>query len=398
LAGIRILDLTSVVMGPLATQTLGDLGADVIMVESARGDTNRSMGTGPVRQLSDISLNLLRNKRNVALDLKDGDGRAALLRIAQTCDVFVTNLRPAPLARLRLTYADVAAVRPDVIFCQAQGFPSDSPDANDPAYDDTIQAACGAADAVRRASGEPALMPTLLADKVGGLVLTQAILAALFHRARSGEGQHVELSMTDALSSFLLVEHGAGAITQPRRQETGYQRILTPHRRPQRTSDGSIVVFPYLESHWRALLSARDGSLDVAAERLGREGRRQDPGYAYEALAKIIVGKTTAEWLALCQEHQIPAVVPADLDDLVQRLPERVHPVAGAFKIIPPPVRFSATPASIRRAAPLIGQHNRSVLREVGLSDEEISRLEDRGVLRTSGSVDTVASDRKNPQ
>jgi crotonobetainyl-CoA:carnitine CoA-transferase CaiB-like acyl-CoA transferase len=385
-------------MGPLATQTLGDLGADVIMIESARGDTNRTMGTGPVPQLSDISLNLLRNKRNVALDLKDDDGRAALLRIAQTCDVFVTNLRPAPLARLRLTYADVATVRPDIIFCQAQGFPSDSPEANEPAYDDTIQAASGAVDAARRATGEPALMPTLLADKVGGLVLTQAILAALFHRARSGEGQHVELSMTDALSSFLLVEHAAGAITRPRRQETGYQRILTPHRRPQRTSDGWIVVFPYLDSHWRALLSAGDVASDVSAERLGREGRRRDPGYLYEALARIIEGKTTAEWLALCRENQIPAVVPADLDDLVQRLPERVHPVAGAFKVIPPPVRFSATPASIRRPAPLIGQHNRSVLREVGVSDEEISRLEDRGVLRTRGSVDSVALDQSNPQ
>jgi crotonobetainyl-CoA:carnitine CoA-transferase CaiB-like acyl-CoA transferase len=137
---------------------------------------------------------------------------------------------------------------------------------------------------------------------------------------------------------------------------------------------------------------------DVSAERLGREGRRRDPGYLYEALARIIEGKTTAEWLALCRENQIPAVVPADLDDLVQRLPERVHPVAGAFKVIPPPVRFSATPASIRRPAPLIGQHNRSVLREVGVSDEEISRLEDRGVLRTRGSVDSVALDQSNPQ
>ncbi len=169
LSGIRILDLTSVVMGPLATQVLGDLGADIIGIESGRGDTNRGMGPGPHRQLSDVSLNLLRNKRNVALDLKDPAGIDALLKIAATCDVFVTNLRPGPLARLGLDYERIAAVRPDVVFCRAQGFPTDSPDADEPAYDDIVQAASGIPDVVRRATGLAAMMPILLADKVSGL-------------------------------------------------------------------------------------------------------------------------------------------------------------------------------------------------------------------------------------
>jgi crotonobetainyl-CoA:carnitine CoA-transferase CaiB-like acyl-CoA transferase len=196
-----------------------------VSIESGRGETNRLMGPGPVPQLSGISLNLLRNKRNVALDLKRAEGRAALLRIAATCDVFVTNLRPGPLSRLGLEYDEVAAVRPDIIFCQAHGFPSDGPRADDPAYDDIIQAACGVPDAVRRAGGEPGMVPTLLADKVCGLVLTYAILAARFHRERTGHGQRLELPMVDAMTAFMLVEHGSGAIGRPRAAEAGYRRI-----------------------------------------------------------------------------------------------------------------------------------------------------------------------------
>ena len=215
LDGIRVLDLSSVVMGPLATQILGDLGADVITVENRDGDINRVMGPGPHPGLSGVSLNLLRNKRNISLDIAHPDGRAALLRVAAGCDVFVTNLRPGSVGRLRLRYPDVAAVRPDVIYCQAHGFPSDSPQADAPAFDDIIQAACGVPDVLRRANGLPDLMPTLLADKVSGLVLAYSIMAALFHRARTGEGQQVEVPMADAMLAFLLVEHGSGAISRP---------------------------------------------------------------------------------------------------------------------------------------------------------------------------------------
>ena len=215
LDGIRVLDLSSVVMGPLATQILGDLGADVITVETRDGDINRIMGSGPCPGLSGVSLNLLRNKRNISLDIAHPRGRAALLRVAAGCDVFVTNLRPGSVGRLRLRYPDIASIRPDVIYCQAHGFPSDSPQADAPAFDDIIQAACGVPDVLRRAGGRPGLMPTLLADKVSGLVLAYSIIAALFHRARTGEGQKVEVPMADAMLAFLLVEHGSGAIPRP---------------------------------------------------------------------------------------------------------------------------------------------------------------------------------------
>ncbi|MCU1502646.1 MAG: hypothetical protein JWM12_2000, partial [Ilumatobacteraceae bacterium] len=242
LAGIRVLDLTSVIMGPLATQLLGDQGADVITVERQGTATSRVMGHGPHPQFSGVSLNLLRNKRNVVLDLQHPAGRDLLLRLAATCDVLVTNLRPGPLARLRLAYADVTAVRPDIVYCRAAGFPSDSDRAAEPAYDDIIQAASGLADASRLVHGEPAFLPTLVADKVTGMFIAQAICAALFHRERTGEGQEIEVPMIDAVSAFTLVEHGAGAIDARNPTAAGYPRILSAARRPHPTKDGWVAI------------------------------------------------------------------------------------------------------------------------------------------------------------
>lgn len=384
LEGVRVLDLTSVVMGPLATQTLGDLGADVITIEASKGETNRVMGTGPHPQLSGIALNLLRNKRNLAIDLKAPEGRDAVLRLAATCDVFVTNLRPGPLLRLGLGYDDVRAVRPDIVYCQAQGFSSDSGRADDPAYDDVIQAAGGVPDVVHRAGSDRALFPTIIADKVSGLTMTYALLAALFERERSGQGQHLELPMVDAISSFLLVEHGAGAVGQPPQGPAGYERILTPHRRPQPTADGWISIFPYTNAHFAALVEAT-GRDDLGDERLATQrGRAANPELLYGLLRSIIATKTTGEWLSLCRDVGIPAAEVADLDDLVAALPDAEHPIAGTYKSIPPPVRFSRTPAdATRRPAPLVGQHNREVLTEAGLTRAEIDGLERGGVLRT---------------
>jgi crotonobetainyl-CoA:carnitine CoA-transferase CaiB-like acyl-CoA transferase len=383
LHGVRVLDLTSVVMGPLATQILGDLGADVITIEAAKGETNRVMGTGPHPQLSGIALNLLRNKRNVALDLKQESGREALLRIAATCDVFVTNLRPGPVARLRLTYDDVRAVRDDIVYCQAAGFPSDAAMADEPAYDDIVQAASGAADAIRRASADntPALFPTLVADKVSGLTLAYALLAALFERERSGQGQRIEVPMVDAVTSFFLVEHGSGAIagTAP----AGYERILTPLRRPQRSLDGWVQVFPYTGAHYDALFEVSGQDELRGDERLSTtRGRAANSALLYTTLASIIAERDTAFWLSFCRSNGIPATEVADLDALVARQPAATHAVVGEYRSVPLPVRFSRTPSSVRRDAPLVGEHNREVLLEVGLSDDAVDALEADGVLR----------------
>jgi crotonobetainyl-CoA:carnitine CoA-transferase CaiB-like acyl-CoA transferase len=387
LAGVRVLDLTSVVMGPLATQILGDLGADVITVENRDGDINRTMSSGPVRGLSGVSLNLLRNKRNATIDISQPAGRSALLRVAAGCDVFVTNLRPASLRRAGLEHADIVAVRPDVIYCQATGFASDSDEADKPAFDDIIQAASGVPDLMRLAGLPPALVPMLLADKVCGLVVAYAIIAALFHRERTGQGQRVEVPMIDAMRAFTLVEHGGSAIPRPPRGPAGYPRILTPLRSTVATADGWIALQPHRDEQWTALVLA--AGLDELAgdQRLRTRSLWREPGFGYATLSRVLATKTTAEWLAFCAEHGIPAAPAARLDEVIAALPEAEHPEAGTYKVIPPPARFSATPASVRRPAPLPGQHTTEILAEAGLSAAEIDRLAEAGVLGSPGTA-----------
>jgi crotonobetainyl-CoA:carnitine CoA-transferase CaiB-like acyl-CoA transferase len=376
LRGYRVLDLTSVIMGPFATQILGDLGAEVISVESPLGDLNRVMSPGPHAEMSGIAVNILRNKRNVSLDLKDPRGREALLRIAHTCDVLVTNLRPQSLERLQLTYPYVAAASPDIVYCQAQGFPSDGPRANDPAYDDIIQSAGGVAAAFDAALGRPGLAPTIMADKVCGLTIVYAVLAGLLYRLAGGSGQHIEVPMVDVMTAFTLVEHGAGAIFEPGGGHPGYGRILTPYRRPQRTADGWIHILPYTAVHYDALF-AYGGRRDLVGDRRCADlpACIANSDFLYCVIEAMTPGHTTAQWLSLCCEHQIPATHIPSLADLVAALPSADHPLFGSYKQIPPPVRFSATPSGVHRAAPLIGQDTAEVLAEVGCSAAEVEYL-----------------------
>ena len=376
LDGIRVLDLTSVIMGPLATQVLGDLGADVVSIEAAVGDTNRIMGPGPMPGMSGTSLNLLRNKRNVCLDLKRPDVRAAVLRLLATCDVFVTNLRPGPLARLGLDYEAVRAVRPDIVMCRAHGWSSESDEGDKPAYDDVIQAVSGIAHSFQLRDGVPAMAPTLVADKVAGMAITQAVLAALVHRARTGEGQFVEVAMVDALRAFTLVEHGCAAIPEPPLGSAGYPRITTPDRRPFATTDGWIAVLPYSTDNYRDLFG-EGGRHDLLDDPRITSARRRmaHAGELYAIVAEIVATRSTAFWVEFCERHDIPAGAVRTLDELVAELPLVEHPVAGAYHHIPSAWRFAATPTSLRRPAPMVGEHTREVLAELGYDDGEIDAL-----------------------
>ena len=369
-------------MGPYATQLLGDLGAEVIAVESARGDTNRSMGAGPHRQLSGVSLNLLRNKRNIAVDFKHPDGRQAVLDVAATCDVFVTNLRPGTLARARLTYVDVAGVRADVVYCQAHGYPSDGPRRDEPAYDDVIQAESGVADAANRVNGEPLLAPTLLADKVCGLTIAYAVSAALYRRAVTGHGEHIEVPMQETVEAFVLVEHGSAALPVPPLGPPGYPRVLTPHRRPWRTADGWMVVLPYTREHYDTLFAA-GGREDLLGDQRYSTGQKRigNADFLYHQVGRILPQRTTAEWVAFFRRHDVPAGVVATLDGLVAQLPEADHPHAGRYRSIPPPVRFAQAPQNVRRPAPLVGEHTDDVLGEIGYDPEKLAGLRASGVL-----------------
>jgi crotonobetainyl-CoA:carnitine CoA-transferase CaiB-like acyl-CoA transferase len=387
LAGIRVLDLSSVMMGPFATQLLADMGAEVIIVERDVGDKNRYMGRGPHPQLSGIAMNLLRNKRDICLDLKDPRGREACLRLAATCDVFVTNLRPGPLRRLGLSYDDIKSERPDVVYCEAHGYPSDSPDADKPAYDDVVQAASGMADLMRRVAGAPLLAPSILADKVCGLTIAYAVCAALVVRAQSGLGQHIEVPMVETMRSFVLAEHGAGAIAEPPQAGPGYPRILTSMRSAKRTADGWIHVMPYSEKNWADIL-VNGGRADLVGHPAMAtiQLRHENSGWLYGLLEEMLATRSTAEWLEICRRHEIPAVEVASLEGLVADLTELDHPVAGRYREIPFPVRFSHGRSGVRRAAPLIGEHNEELLAEAGYGADEIAMLAADRVVRRPGA------------
>ena len=367
LHGFRVLDMSSVVMGPLATQILGDLGADVITVEDPRGALSRVMTAGPLPQLSGLALNLLRNKRNVVLDLKDPVGRRQFLDIAATVDVVITNLRPGALGRLRLTYDDVREARADIVYCQAQGYPSESEAADAPAYDDVIQAGSGIPDTFRRQTGVPMLVPTLVADKVCGLTIAYAVLAALLDRERTGSGQQIEVPMIDVMTAFTLVEHAGAATTVPPLGPPGYGRILNPERQPQRTSDGWINVLAYTRQNYEDLFREADRPDLLDDSRIETPmDRIANADSLYRDVSEVLAVHTTAEWLDFCADVGIPASAVPTLEELVDALPEDDHPRAGRYKVIPQPVRFSGhVGPTVRRHAALSGEHNEDVAAEV---------------------------------
>lgn len=378
LDGLRILDLTRVVMGPLATQVLADQGADVIVVEAEGGDTSRVMGPGPHPELSGIALNLLRNKRSVEIDLKSVAGRDIMHRLAATCDAMVTTMRPDALERLGADYASIASVAPDIVYCQAQGFPLDGPLANQPAYDDIIQAATGIPDIMERTWGQPSLLPTIFSDKVCGLVIAQAVTAALLRRQRTGRGGHVEVAMVDATTAFTLVEHGAGAICEPPvafddAPAVGYSRVLSSERRPHPTKDGTVHLLPYLPKHYAAIFGEA-----------GIEGAESDPRYAdqraalrnsdslYRDIRAITPQRTTDEWIDCCRRMGIPATPVISLQELVDALPIAQHPITGPYRVIPPMAHFRGCPPEPPRPAPLVGQHTDEVLAELAQLEQAI--------------------------
>jgi crotonobetainyl-CoA:carnitine CoA-transferase CaiB-like acyl-CoA transferase len=396
LDGIRVLDLTTVIMGPYATQVLGDLGADVVKVETdGAGDTNRVMGGGPHRELSGIALNLLRNKRAVTLDLKHPAGMEAFHRILATCDVFVTNLRPAPLQRLGLAYDDIAPTHPRLVYCQAQGFRTGSGEEDLPAYDDIVQAATGLARLSDATVGTTAFLPSIVADKVAGQTIASAVLAALFHRERTGRGQRVEVPMFDAVMAFNLVEHLSRAAIEG--QPAGYSRILTSTRGPHPTSDGHVAMMPYTDAHWRRLFAA-----------VGREHLLDEPWFAdlrertlhaervYGELQAIVRERTTDEWIELCRTEGIPANRVPSMDDILGdaalhrgTVTTLDHPVVGPYRSIAPGMILDDCPLSVRRHAPMRSEHTAEVLADVGYDDGAITRLVAQGAARVRAPLGT---------
>jgi crotonobetainyl-CoA:carnitine CoA-transferase CaiB-like acyl-CoA transferase len=374
LTGVRVIDLTSVVMGPYATQILGDMGADVIKVESPEGDVFRHIAPFRNRGMSAAFLNLNRNKRSIALDLKHEDERQSLLDLLIGADVFVTTVRPQAMRRLGLDYESLRERNPRLIYCGAYGFSEEGPYAGRPAFDDVIQAMCGMASLQgENEPNGPRYVNTVFADKTVGCVVAYAVAMALFERERSGRGQAIEVPMFETMVSFTLIEHMAGETFCPAREGMGYERVLSKHRRPYRTKDGHIGVLPYTAEQWARFFEAA-GRPEMAAD-----PRVTDPALRsrkidelYGLLAEIVAERTTAEWVELLRAADLPmtpVLSPKELleDEHLQAIGffrREEHPSEGAVRTIGIPVRFSRTPGDIRRHAPRLDEHREEILKE----------------------------------
>ncbi|HKT99427.1 MAG TPA: CoA transferase [Paraburkholderia sp.] len=382
LAGIRVIDLTAVVLGPMSTRELADLGADVIKIEQPEGDMMRSNGVSLHPGMSSIFLALNRNKRSVKLDLKSEHGREALRALIRTGDVVIHNMRAAAIERLGFGYEAVRAINPKAIYCAAPGFGQGGPHADRPAFDDVIQASCGMVGVNAVGHERPEYIPSLIADKTAGLAVVNAVLAALLCRERHGIAQYVEVPMLETMTAFMLTEH-MGGLTFPGRPElaSGYARLLHGGRQPSPTADGWIAMLPYTERHWHAFfgLVGREDLFDTLG--LGdRQKRNANVQAIYTELRKITVTKTNAEWIAICEEIDVPCAPIYALDDLPEHphlkavglFEEDEHPTEGKIRQTRPVAKFSETPTRIRSFAPTVGQHTQEVLAEVGLAVPEV--------------------------
>ena len=387
LTGVRVLDLTNVIMGPFATHILADMGADVIKVEAPRGDLVRHLRPWRNPGLSGSFLQLHRNKRGIVLDLKTEPARAALRRLIADADVFLHALRPKTVAGLGFDYDSVAAINPEIVYCGAYGFGAGGPYGDKPAYDDVIQAASGLAALCGEAmsdEGAPAYVPTVVCDKLVGQAIAYATLAALLQRERGGGGQAVEAPMFETAVEFLTPEHFSGAAFDPPLGRFGYPRVLSRERRPYRTRDGHACILPYSDANWLAFFDF-----------IGRSELKDSPRYRdhaaraehVEELYRLIAGeapkRNNAEWAEFCDGADIPFMPVMRFEELYDDPHARAvglfefveHPTEGRGRMVRRPVTFSGAPWRLRRHAPALGEHTREVLEEAGLDADDIAAL-----------------------
>jgi crotonobetainyl-CoA:carnitine CoA-transferase CaiB-like acyl-CoA transferase len=394
LQGLRILDLTSMVLGPYATQILADYGADVIKVEPPQGDLMRKGGAAKSPGMGALHLQLNRNKRSVVLDLKQPPARRALLRLSESADVLVHNNRPAAMRRLKLTDADVRAANPRLIYVSLFGYGETGPYAGKPAYDDLIQGICALpATAAQAGAREPRFVPLTLSDRVVGIYAVHAVLAAVLRRDRTGTGQSVELPMFETMAQLVLGDHLGGRSFEPPLGEPGYARLMTANRRPYATRDGHVCALIYTDKHWRAFFEAI-GRLDefTANPRLSDHATRaQHYNEVYGMIADILGNGTTAEWIALFERCDIPCAPMNDLDALIDDphlaavgfFQMLTHPTEGKIRYTGIPSRWNGTALAVTRHAPHLGEHSLTVLREAGVAAADIEAL-----LQSGATID----------
>jgi crotonobetainyl-CoA:carnitine CoA-transferase CaiB-like acyl-CoA transferase len=385
LDGIRILDMTSVIFGPYATQMLADMGADVIKVEAPGGDISRLLGrprTTP--DMGSIHLTVNRGKRSIVLDLKNEDDATIFATLLETADIFVHNVRLQAIEKLGFGYDSVKAIKPDIIYVHCAGFGQNGPYADLQAYDDIIQAATGTATLLPRTDGNPRprYLPSLIADKVAGHYGAQAMLAALVHKLRTGEGQHVEVPMFEAFTNFMMTEHLRDAVFDPAIGPAGYPRQTDRERQPFPTADGYISIVPYTDAKMVQLFGLL-GAPDILEqpEFATPLDRHANITRLYAEIARLTPQKTNAEWLKLFAENDVPAIAACDLEDVIHDphlvqsgfFRMRDHPDSGRFREMAPPIRFSADKGRTLGFAPKLDEQGDAIRKELAERGQGLS-------------------------
>ena len=388
LSGVRVVDLTTVVMGPFATQILAELGADVIKVEPREGDNLRH--TGPMRSpgMGYLFLNLNRGKRGIVLDLKQSEGRESVMRLIRRADVLIYNVRPQAMARLGLSYASVLEVNPRILYVGTYGYSQRGLYASKAAYDDLIQGAAAIPWlASRNGADAPRYAPVNLADRLTGLHAVYAVTSALFHRERTGQGQAIEVPMFESVAHFVLGDHSAGLTYDPPIADAGSARLLA--RRPYATRDGYICVLVYNDKQWKGFFDAIGRSDLLTDERFSSQASRaRSIAEIYDVLADLMKTRTTAEWTALLEQADIPVSNVNSIEDVVHDphfaasgfFVAENHPSEGKLLALRTPTQWSQSEPGAPRPAPRLGEHSAEVLREAGHSDTEIAELVRLGV------------------
>jgi crotonobetainyl-CoA:carnitine CoA-transferase CaiB-like acyl-CoA transferase len=392
LHGVRILDLTTVVMGPYATQILADFGADVIKVEPPEGDVIRQAWPFRNPGMGAIFLNVNRNKRSIVLDLKKDGARDACLALAKRADVLVYNIRPQAMARLKLSYQDVCSVNPRIIYVGCFGYSQRGPYAAKAAYDDMIQGASGLPWLLQKqGAAEPRYAPMIVADRSVGQQVASAVSAALYAREKTGKGQRVDVPMWEHLLQIVLSDHLGGYTFEPQHGEPGYLRILTPDRRPYETKDGYVCALIYNDKQWKSFFDIIGRpEMMKRPEFATHDARSQNYKTAYAMVAEEMKQRSTEFWLEALEKGDIPVQRMNTIDDIVAdphlnaigylRMVD--HPSEGRIRMLAPPSEWSETPPDYRRHAPRLGEHTQEVLQEAGLSDEQIKALVASGAAR----------------
>ncbi len=373
LVGVRVVDLTSMVMGPYSTQIMADMGADVIKVEPPEGDNTRYISVGPAPGMAGVFVNVNRGKRSIVLDLRSEAGKTALRALIKDADVFIHSMRAKAIAKLGFSYDDVAALNPKIVYTNCYGYSRRGPDRDLPAYDDTIQAECGIPAIQQMLTGSPDFVGTIMADKVAGLTALYSTMMALFHRERTGEGQEVEVSMFETMAAFMLVEHANGALFDPPLGPAHYPRAVAPNRKPYRTKDGYVAALVYNDKHWALFVeSVKPAWATPELATLAQRAKQIDK--VYGLLGETFLERTTQEWLDLLRKLGIPAAPLRTPDELFDNphlnavgFFETVDSPHGKIRFPGVPTWFSRTPGKVAGPAPTLGENTKEVFEELGL-------------------------------